>query len=164
MATTKPAALKSLRDHPSFLLSQLGFRSDERFAKRLEPIGISARQFGVLRALAATDGQSQRQLSATLRIHRNVMVGMIDELERRGFVERRRHPDDRRAHAVHLTAEARELLPRVETVLDACDQDLLGALDQRDREKLATLLQRAIDSAGLAPDVHPGYNAIEPIT
>ena len=59
----------------------------------------------------ATDGQSQRLLSARLGIHRNAMVTVIDNLERRGLAKRLPHPDDRRAVAATLTAKARRLLP-----------------------------------------------------
>ncbi|MGH3600448.1 MAG: MarR family winged helix-turn-helix transcriptional regulator [Pseudonocardiaceae bacterium] len=51
-------------------------------------------------------------------IHRNVMVGLVDELEDRGLIERRRHPADRRAHAIHLTAAAHDLLRRAQRVAD----------------------------------------------
>jgi DNA-binding MarR family transcriptional regulator len=156
MAATEHAPLRELGERPSFLLSQLGFHSDQRFDDLLSSLGVTRRQFGLLRILASADGQTQQQLSERLRIHRNVMVGMVDELERRGLVERRRYPADRRAHAVHLTESARELLPRGETILDACDDELLASLDSTERRALVTLLQRVTDNAGLLPDVHPG--------
>ena len=161
MVKTKPTHPGGLRGRPSFLFSQLGFHADRRFGEMLEPLDVSARQFGLLHTLAGTDGQSQQQLSAALRIHRNVMVGMVDELERSELVERRRHPSDRRAYAVHLTDTARKLLPRVETILDGCDDELLGLLDPGERRTLVRLLQRVSDGAGLAPGVHPGYDATE---
>jgi len=162
MVKTKHTPARNLRERPSFLLSQLGFHSDKRFNELLEPIGINARQFGLLRILAHATWQSQQQLSEALRIHRNVMVGMVDELDRRRLVERRRDPADRRAHAVHLTDTARQILPRGESILDACDDELLGSLDAVERKTLVTLLQRVADDAGLIPGVHPGYDAIEP--
>lgn len=156
MATSRRAPLTQLRERPSFLLSQLGFHSDDRFDDRLEPLGVTRRQFGLLRLLAEADGQTQQQLSERLRTHRNVMVGMIDELERRGLVERRRYPTDRRAHAVHLTGAALDLLSRGESILDTCDDELLGALEPAERTALMSLLQRVADQAGLLPGLHPG--------
>ncbi|OOK68763.1 marR family protein [Mycobacterium kansasii] len=67
---------------------------------------MEPRAYAVLMALAADDGQSQRQLSARLGIHRNVMVTVIDELERKRLVKRLRHPEDRRAFAITLTDKA----------------------------------------------------------
>ncbi|WP_106581434.1 MarR family winged helix-turn-helix transcriptional regulator [Murinocardiopsis flavida] len=160
MTPPKHPPPRHLRERPSFLLSQLGFHSDQRFGALLAPLGVTARQFGILRLLAHTAGRSQQQLAEELGIHRNVMVGVIDDLEQRGLVERRRYPTDRRAHAIHLTDAARDLLPRVEGALDACDDELLAALDPADRTTLLTLLQRLADGAGLVPGIHPGYDAI----
>ena len=51
-------------------------------------IGVQPRTYAVLMALATEDGQSQRQLSARLGIHRNAMVAIIDTLEADDLVKR----------------------------------------------------------------------------
>ncbi|MEE3848797.1 MarR family transcriptional regulator [Gordonia sp. LSe1-13] len=150
-------SVRPLRQRPSFVLSQLGFHSDRTFDELLVPVGVTRRQFGMLRVLADADGRTQQELSSVLRVHRNVMVGLVDELETAGLVERRRNPADRRAHAVHLTDRGRALLPMGEAALDACDDRLLGALSAADRETLCGLLARVADEAHLLPSVHPGY-------
>ena len=81
---------------------------------RLEPFEVVPRTYAVLMALNADDGQSQRQLSTRLGIHRNVMVAIVDNLERQGLVKRMPHPTDRRAFAVTLTDKARDLLPALD--------------------------------------------------
>lgn len=164
MVKAKRIPKGSLQGHPSFLLSQLGFHSDKRFNEQLVPFGVNARQFGVLRILADAEWQSQQQLAGALGIHRNVMVGIVDELERRNLVERRRHPADRRAHAIHLTAAARKLVPRVEAILDACDDELLGVLSPAERRTIIELMQRVADGAGLVAGLHPGYKASDSAT
>lgn len=140
----------------SFLLSQLGAQSARRFAERLAPLGVQPSQFGLLMLLRQREGQSQRQLADALGLHRNVMVGLVDELETRGLVERRRHPADRRAHAIHLTPAAHELLTRAVGIADEQDADLLAGLDADDRARLLALLQRLAESTGSRPGVHPG--------
>jgi hypothetical protein len=63
-----------------FLLSQLGAYLADDFERRLAPIGVDPRAYAVLLALAERDGQSQRELSTQLGIHRNVMVTVVDML------------------------------------------------------------------------------------
>jgi DNA-binding MarR family transcriptional regulator len=147
---------RPLTDRAAFLISQLGYHSAARFAERLGPLGLRPRHFGLLSHLAAADGQTQQQLADALAIHRNAMVGLVDDLEQRGLVTRRRHPDDRRAHAVHLTTAARELLAQAQPVADEHDAELLAGLDELDQRQLVSLLQRLAHHAGLAPGVHPG--------
>ena len=66
--------IAALDDRIPFLLAQLGSYVGDDFQHRLAPIGVEPRTYAVLAALAADDGQSQRQLSDRLGIHRNAMV------------------------------------------------------------------------------------------
>ena len=155
---TDPAespAATPLSERPTFLLSQIGHYAAARFAERLAPLGLQNRHFGLLTHLAAGDGQTQQQLADAMGIHRNVMVGLVDDLEDRGLVQRRRHPADRRAHALHLTPAARDLLSQAQRAADEHDAELLAGLDGTDQATLIALLQRIARQARLPPDVHP---------
>jgi DNA-binding MarR family transcriptional regulator len=112
----------------------------------------------MLALLTDTDGLTQQQIAEQLRIHRNVMVGLVDELEAKGLAERRRHPTDRRAYTVHLLPAGRELLARADRVFDAFeDDDLLAALTTAERRTLTDLLHRVATGSGLPLGVHPAF-------
>ncbi|MFI6042370.1 MarR family winged helix-turn-helix transcriptional regulator [Nocardia sp. NPDC051321] len=145
-----------LSDQAAFLLGQLGAYTSGRFGELLAPLDIGPRHFGMLRLLREHDGQTQQQLGETLGIHRNVMVGLVDELEKRQLVERRRHPTDRRAHAVYLLPAAREVLTRAQETVRRLEAELFAELDTEDRATLLRLLQRTAASNGLRPGIHPG--------
>jgi DNA-binding MarR family transcriptional regulator len=149
------AAVERLAARPGFLVSQLGFHGARRFNAKLEPLGIRAPHFGLLVRLGAFDGQTQQQLADSMAVHRNAMVGLIDELERLGLVERRRHPTDRRAYALHLTEAGRAALAKAQRAADQHDDELLEPLDESDRRRLIDLLARLAEHGGLAPGVHP---------
>src|SRR5437899_5033201 len=95
-----------------FLLSQLGFATSAGFRDALAPLGLDPGRFAILRALAANEGQSQQAICVALHVPPSRMVGLVDWLEERGLVERRVNPSDRRARAVHVTDQGRELLDR----------------------------------------------------
>src|SRR3712207_3246936 len=75
--------------------------------------GLHARQFGALVVLASDGPMSPRRLGAVQGVDRTTTMAVLDALEARGLVERRRDPADRRAHEVHLTATGRRVLRRV---------------------------------------------------
>jgi DNA-binding MarR family transcriptional regulator len=149
------AGIADLDRRIPFLLSQLGSYVADDFRRRLTPLGIHPRTNAVLVALAGSDGQSQRQLSARLGVHRNVMVGLIDTLEEQGLVQRKPYPDDRRAFAVTLTDKARALLPALEKHSHAMEDEVTSALTPDERAALLDMLQRISASLGLSPGVHP---------
>ncbi len=123
--------IAELHQRIPFLLSQLGVQIAEDFVHRLEPFGVDPRTYAVLKALIEDDGQSQRQLSTQLGIHRNVMVTVVDKLESQGLVKRMPHPGDRRAFAVTLTEKARELLPALDAQGRAQEDEITDDDDGR---------------------------------
>lgn len=152
----EPVGVSALDQRIPFLLSQLGAHVAEAFKARLEPLGLHPRATAVLLALAANDGQSQRELYERLGLHRNVMVTLIDTLEAERLVERRPHPDDRRAFAVSLTARARELIPALDEAGRELEDEVTASLSDDEREALRRMLRRLSAAAGLIPGVHPG--------
>lgn len=155
---------RPLSERANFLLSQLGFHVAQTFAARLAPLGIAPNHFGLLMHLDRGEGRTQQQLADAVGVHRKVMVGLIDDLERRGLVERRRHPADRRAHALHLTAAARELLPRARDIADRHEDEMLAGLEPAERTQLLAMLQRIAERSGNPPGAHPGLRHATPDT
>jgi MarR family transcriptional regulator, lower aerobic nicotinate degradation pathway regulator len=95
----------------------------------------------ILRDLGET---GQADLAATLQIDRTNLVGLLNDLEERGLIERRRSTEDRRRHTVALTAEGRRQLAKVEFALLAIESHVLAGLDEGERRQLHDLLQRAV--------------------
>lgn len=71
------------------------------------------------------------------------IVGLLNELEARQLIERRRSPEDRRRHLVELTGAGAEQLAKAESALSAAEDEVLGALDETQPETLYSLLQQA---------------------
>ncbi|HEX5254558.1 MAG TPA: MarR family transcriptional regulator [Mycobacterium sp.] len=149
------SGIAELDERIPFLLAQLGAHVSSDFQRRLAPLGADPRTYAVLLALASDDGQSQRQLSERLGIHRNAMVVVIDNLEQRGLAKRLPRPEDRRAVAVTLTADARRLLPALHEQGRDLENELAAPLSAKERAELRRLLQRIAARAGLIPGVHP---------
>ncbi|MDV3127145.1 MarR family transcriptional regulator [Mycobacterium sp. 21AC1] len=149
------SGIAELHQRVPFLLSQLGVYLADDFVQRLRPHGVGPRTYAVLMALHAEDGQSQRQLSERLGIHRNAMVTVVDKLEGQGLVVRKPNPSDRRAFAVTLTPQARELLPALDAHGRAQDEQITAVLTVAERASLLDLLQRVSAGLGMSPGVHP---------
>ena len=87
----------------------------------------------------------------------NNVVLLLNELEDRGHIARRRDPTDRRRHRVELTAAGRRALVKAEHAQESIEEDVLGALNPEERATLWRLLTRALygsEDACLAADEH----------
>jgi DNA-binding MarR family transcriptional regulator len=144
----------------AFLLAQVGAHAAAEFAKRLSTLTLAPPHAGILRAIEAAPGLSQQALSTMLRILPSRLVSLLDELEGRGLLERRSHPDDRRTYALHLTEKGRQALEAISRLAREHGDSLCAALNEKEREQLTSLLLRIAEQQGLAAGVHPGFGRI----
>lgn len=114
-----------------------------RSESALAELGLRPRHLVALTVLREQGGSAQQALAGTLRIDRTNLVGLLNDLESRDLVARRRSEEDRRRHLVALTPDGERLLDEAEEALGAAEDEVLRALDAEDRTTLATLLQRA---------------------
>jgi DNA-binding MarR family transcriptional regulator len=125
------------------LLDHLARRMRLRAESTLAPFGLRPRHLVALTVLRDHGGSTQQALSTTLQIDRTNLVGLLNELEAERLIERRRSSEDRRRHIVELTEAGRELLAKAEFALATVEDDVLGRLDDDERETLYRLLQQA---------------------
>jgi DNA-binding MarR family transcriptional regulator len=140
--TGPPGVHDALTKHTGFLLSRMGMVATKQFSERLEELGLNTRMWGALNVLDAEGAITQHALGRCTGIDPSSMVATIDELERRGLVERRPHPTDRRAHALHITQPGLQTLANGRKLAREAQDKLLAPLSQKEREQLHGLLLR----------------------
>jgi DNA-binding MarR family transcriptional regulator len=109
---------------------------------RLDDLGLTTRMWGALNVLDAEGAITQQKLGKCTGIDPSSMVATIDDLEAAGLVERRQHPSDRRAHALHITDRGRTTLERGGELARRAQEDLLAPLSAEERRQLHDLLYR----------------------
>jgi DNA-binding MarR family transcriptional regulator len=143
-------------DDFGFLLVQLGFHIARTFKERLAPLGLEPRHFGMLTRLAANEGKSQQAIGELIGLNPTRMVFLVDELEQRGLVERRRNPADRRSYALYLTGPGRAKLREAQQAGSGPDHQLGASLTGAQRKQLTALLRRLAEEQGISEDSLPG--------
>ena len=116
-----------------------------RMAGSLDGTGLHMGHVVVLASLYAQNDLTQVQLSQISGIEKSSIVLFLDFLEKDGWVERRRHPSDRRAHLVHLTEDGFTRFQAVGLKLDAAQSQALAVFSPAERAQLEGLLVRLID-------------------
>ncbi|MER6735112.1 MarR family winged helix-turn-helix transcriptional regulator [Streptomyces puniciscabiei] len=135
--------MRALHADTGYLLYRLGLRSGQLFNTFLQESGLRLRHYAVLRLLATCEGALQRELSARLGYDPSAIVGLVDDLEKLGFAERRPAPEDRRSRIVVLTGKGREFLRDTDQAGRRVTDELLTPLAPAERETLHSLLLRA---------------------
>jgi DNA-binding MarR family transcriptional regulator len=127
------------------------------FGGLLQELELVPAHAGALRAIAGNAGISQQALASLLGMVPSRLVSLLDDLERRGLVERRDHPNDRRIYAIHLTDVGSRAMAEIGRVARAHDDAVCASLSDKERELLRSLLVRIADDQKLTPGVHPGF-------
>jgi DNA-binding MarR family transcriptional regulator len=139
-----PVLAEELLANTAFLLARVGMLIKSRAIAEFEAAGFSMYQYSVLATVAAESQASQAAIADALDLDRSQLVGVLDDLEERGLIERRRDPHDRRRHTVSLTPEGKRQLVRLRAVSKRVEETFLGPLDEKTRAALhKTLLDVA---------------------
>ena len=130
---------------PIMLLARLSKQVFRRSNPEL--LGIDLRLLMALSYLSDHDGAPQQELVDALCMDAKNVVLLLNELEERGHLIRRRDSEDRRRHRVHITASGRAVLERAALAQRSIEDQVLAALDQDERATLYRLLGKAVRGA-----------------
>jgi MarR family transcriptional regulator for hemolysin len=133
----------TLRERFGFTLGRLGRIWRQQLDARLLARGVSYSRWVVLAYLTRLgEGMNQKDLAGYMGIEAPTLVRLLDGLEAEGLVERRPHPADRRAKAVHLTASAAPELAQFNEVANEVRAALLDGITEADLETCLAVLDR----------------------
>ena len=127
-------ALPGLLGYRLRLAQQAVFRD---FAASVQ--GLSPGRVGLLIYIDANPGVTQSRLAEAAERDRSTMVGVLDQLQARGLIERRRG-DDRRTNGLWLTRAGRALLARALRAIDRHERRIATRLSAAERRQLLALL------------------------
>lgn len=139
-----PDVPEPLLESIAFLVTRVHSRMHREFATTLEPLRIEPRDFGTLVALQAAGPVSQAELARHMGVSGASMVQIVDDLERRGLVERRRLASDRRTQVLHLLPDVPRVLAEAGSLAQEMTATLLGDLSKARTRRLLVLMRRLV--------------------
>jgi DNA-binding MarR family transcriptional regulator len=122
-------------------LARVGRRAAE---SSMSPGGLRPRHLIALKLLSERGPASQQGLAEALSLDPSNVVGLLNELEERGLITRRRDRADRRRHIVEVSSLGEDELALAYARLSDVEDDLLSALSTDERATLYDLLVRAV--------------------
>jgi DNA-binding MarR family transcriptional regulator len=140
-AASTPRLPAELASSTTFLLKRLGFAAKEQALEAYDQTGLHPYHHAVLAVLDEGSRETQGAIADALGYDRGQLVGLLDELEDRGLVERKRDPSDRRRQSVRMTADGKRALATLRALAVELEDDFLANLDESQRASLHGLLR-----------------------
>jgi DNA-binding MarR family transcriptional regulator len=131
-----------------YAASRAAIELRKTFARHMAPFDLRITEFSILMLVVANPRVNQRQLGQALDISAPNMAVTLDRMVERGWVERVRSTEDRRAQQIHLTATGRSLVQRTEKIATTMEDGALRQLSPAERALLIELLLKISDGPG----------------
>jgi DNA-binding MarR family transcriptional regulator len=144
------APLPAIRSLPSWLLGRAAARGRALVAEALAAEGLRMWHHVVLSAVRDLAPVAQADLGRSIRLDPKDLVGILNDLQADGLVERAPDPKDRRRNLVSLTGAGERLLVRCEKAAREANDALLAPLTAAERERFTRMLVRVVGGAGTA--------------
>ena len=139
-AEAKPGPPRELLSSTLHLLKRLGWVVKEQAAEAYEAKTLCPQDFAVLALLDEGAREAQAAIADALGYDRSQLVGLLDDLEEQGLIERKRDPDDRRRHVVRLTDAGQAALADLRVFAKGLEREFLAPLAPEERRTLHALL------------------------
>ena len=136
------------RKHICFNVGRVMRRVYDHYEKRLSPFGLTSPQYFVFNALWMGDGISIGELGERVSLDSSTLTGIIDRMEKSGYLERQLNPQDRRSVLVFLTTKAREVGPHILEFADELDASLRQQFSEEEMDSFEQVLRALAE----APD------------
>src|ERR1700754_4371673 len=115
-----------------FVLHEVARLLKRRFERKAKVLGLTRAQWQTLVYLNVHEGIHQGKLADILEIESITLVRILDKLEARGLLERRRHPTDRRIWQLYLRDEARPLIAEMQKIGNETRAEALSGVSAED--------------------------------
>jgi DNA-binding MarR family transcriptional regulator len=146
-----PLDLGGLQDLLGFQLRMAHVAMHRDFVTAMTDLGLTQKQFASLRLIMANPGASQADLATILGTDRATMMALVDRLDQREFVERRRSTTDRRRQELHLTSAGKSFLVKAERVLDEHEKRFTSMFSDKELRAFIAALARMHGDRALTP-------------
>jgi len=164
MATRSPAAhpANPAIDSPSRrrlppLLRRAWYSLNQAFRRRIAHAKVTPDQFTVMRTLLECDpkGVTQRELTHLMSSDPNTVASLLERMEAAGWIERKTHEQDKRAHRIRLLGAGKRTYLQARKVAVALQAEVLSVLPVERRERFLEDLAAVADGCRVAATSSP---------
>ena len=105
---------------------------DEIYKHETKELNLAVIEWYILRVLYEQDGQMASHLAKSVGRAATSFTPILDQLEKKGLIERRMHPSDRRGVQIFLTTKGNALRPKVQAIAERVEKRISARIPEKD--------------------------------
>jgi len=132
----------AIEDRFIFLISKVCQKLIINLQKAFSESGVEVTpiQVMLLFFLQKNDGLSLTQISQGLMLENPTVTGLIDRLEKLGYVKRSDHPNDRRVYLVHITEKGNKVANKALPIIKKLNEEIKKGYSKEEIENFKKVL------------------------
>jgi DNA-binding MarR family transcriptional regulator len=152
--THNPPLDSPFRKRLPLLLRRAWYSLNQAFRRRIAHTNVTPDQFTVMRTLFESDplGITQKEITTLMSSDPNTIAALLERMETSGWIERKPHEKDRRAHRIRLLPCGKRKYAEVRQIAVALQAEVISALPERQREEFLHNLNAIADACRTAAD------------
>lgn len=139
-----------LADSPGYLFTQLARAISAVIASSLEPLSLLPQEYGLMRIISIKGPVMQQEFADQYGIDRTTVTALVNSLEERKMIERRKSDSDKRKNMLHLTPSGRKFLTRAVRAVNARQKEFLSPLEDEEWSAMKTSLVKLLTQASVS--------------
>ena len=148
--------MSPLDSYLPYLLNRAGARIAAAFSEEVRPLGATLQMWRVLAALREGEGRRMGDLSETTSIEVSTLTRLVDGMEKKGLVARRRDAADARVVMLHATPAGRRLTRRLLPIAERYEAVALAGFGAGETDALKGALRRLYTNMDALKKPHSG--------
>ena len=131
---------------PGHLIRRLSQHSNQIFQEEMKSAGfdVTSVQFAAMQTIELEQEVEQSQIAAAIYYDKATLGGVIDRMEKKGWVSRKQSPKDKRARLVSLTAEGKAILEQLTPIVESLQDKILKQLVETERHQFVELARKVL--------------------
>lgn len=114
--------------------------------QKLTDVDIAVGQYDFFYVISQNEGKSQQELSDHLMIGKSTTAKVLNNLEKKGYVEKRRDEDDGRVFRIYLTDLGRKKVPKVDKIFKEVMDTTIENLSEKEVGELIRMLEIVLEN------------------
>lgn len=115
------------------------------FLEETRALGLTTVQYAALNMIDEVPNIDQARLSSMIAFDTTTLVKVLDRLTEKGLITRTRSQTDRRKQLLNVTAQGRDVVRKIQPMIDRSEQRILAPLSPSDRRKFMEMLTQLVN-------------------
>jgi MarR family transcriptional regulator for hemolysin len=129
-------------ENEALLMHEIARQMKICFDRRALHLGLTRSQWRVLSVLRRHPGINQTKLAEHIEVEPITLVRLLDRMQKAGWIERRPHPEDRRANGIFLTPKVKGIVQSMRRIALDLRQEYLHDFSKKEHAELLSYLRR----------------------